>query len=414
MTFDAIVVGARCAGSPTAMLLARRGHRVLLLDRAGFPSDALSTHLIHVPGMAHLKRWGLHDAVVATGAPPHERFTMDFGAFVIDGPPPPVDGVSQPYCVRRTLLDTILVDAARDAGAEVRERSPVDGLLRAPDGRVTGVRAGGEELTARIVIGADGLHSTVAREVGAGTYAATPALTAGYYAYYRGVSGPGAEIYQLGDSSSQATSHTAAAVGSPGGARAVVVFPTNDGLACVFVACPIAQFHDFRLDVEGNYLAAIGRVPDLAARVAAGERAERIRGTADVPNFFRESAGPGWALVGDAGYHKDPCTASGITDAFACAELLAAAVDHGLTGGDLDEAVAGYVRARDERFGPALGLTCQLASMEPPPPEMAALLAAVAASPAETTRFFGMMQGSTPVPEYLSPANIGRIMSGSS
>ncbi|WP_238011113.1 NAD(P)/FAD-dependent oxidoreductase [Dactylosporangium sp. AC04546] len=395
MTFDAIVVGARCAGSPTAMLLARQGHRVLLLDRAGFPSDALSTHLIHVPGMAYLRQWGLHDAVVATGAPPHERFTMDFGAFVIDGPPPAVDGASQPYCIRRVLLDKILVDAARDAGAEVREHSTVDGLLHDADGRVTGVRVAGEELGARIVIGADGLHSTVAREVGAGTYDATPALTAGYYAYYRGVSGPGAEIYQLGD-------------------RAVVVFPTNDDLACVFVACPIAQFHDFRLDVEGNYRSAIGRVPELAARVEAGERTERIRGTADVPNFFRESAGPGWALVGDAGYHKDPCTASGITDAFTCASMLASAVDHGFASGDLDAAVAGYVKARDERFRPALALTCQLASMEPPPPEMAALLAAVAASPAETTRFLGMMQGSTPVPEYLSPANIGRILSGSS
>jgi len=398
MTFDAIVVGARVAGSPTAMLLARAGHRVLVLDRATFPSDVLSTHLLHVPAMARLRHWGLFDAVTATGAPPTERFTMDFGAFAISGPPPAVDGVAHPYCVRRTVLDRILADAARAAGAEVREGTAVEGLLRDADGRVAGVRGAGFEESARIVIGADGLRSVVAREVGAETYRDGPALTACYYTYHRGLESPGgvvtAEIYQLGD-------------------RAVVLFPTNDGLTCVFVACPTAQFHDFRADVEGNFAEAIARVPGLAARLAAGERAERIRGTADVPNFFRRSAGPGWALVGDAGYHKDPCTASGITDAFAAAELLATAVHSGLSGErDLDEAVADYARRRDERFGPALELTRQLASMEPPTPEMAALFAAVAASPEETTRFLGVMQGSTSIPEYFSPDNVARIFRG--
>jgi flavin-dependent dehydrogenase len=397
MSFDAIVVGARVAGSPTAMLLARAGHRVLVLDRATFPSDVLSTHLLHVPAMAHLRRWRLFEAVAGTGAPPHERFTMDFGAFAISGPPPAVDGVAHPYCVRRTVLDRILVDAARDAGAEVREGVTVEGLLRDGDGRVTGVHgAGGLREHARIVIGADGLRSVVARETGAETYHDAPALTVCYYAYYRGIQSPdgvvAAEIHQLGD-------------------RAVVLFPTNDGLTCVFVACPAAQFHDFRADVEGNYLEAIGRVPPLAARIAAGERVERIRGTADVPNFFRRSAGPGWALVGDAGYHKDPCTASGITDAFVCAQLLADAVHSGLSGErDLDAAVADYAARRDERFLPALRLTCQLASMEPPTPQMAALFAAIAASPAETSRFLGVMQGSAPIEEFFSPDNVARIM----
>src|SRR3954470_7426460 len=127
MTFDAIVVGARVAGSPTAMLLARQGHRVLLVDRATFPSDTLSTHLLHVPAMALLRRWGLGDAVTGSGAPPHEGFTMDFGPFAITGAPPAVDGARHPYCVRRTVLDKILVDAAADAGAEVRPGFTVDG-----------------------------------------------------------------------------------------------------------------------------------------------------------------------------------------------------------------------------------------------------------------------------------------------
>ncbi|WP_432988883.1 NAD(P)/FAD-dependent oxidoreductase [Dactylosporangium sp. CA-233914] len=397
LSFDAIVVGARVAGSPTAMLLARAGHRVLVLDRATFPSDVLSTHLLHVPAMAHLKRWGLHDAVAGAGAPPHERFTMDFGPFAVQGRPPAVDGAGHPYCVRRTVLDRILVEAAREAGAEVREGVTVEGLLRDDDGRVAGVRGEDFEERAAIVVGADGLRSIVAREAGAEAYHDTPARTACYYTYYRGVAAPdgviGAEIYQLGD-------------------RAVVLFPTNDDTTCVFVACPIAQFHGFRTDVEANYLEAISRVPHVAARIAAAERVERIRGTADVPNFFRRSAGPGWALVGDAGYHKDPCMASGITDAFTCAQLLADAIHSGLTGErDLDAAVRSYVDERDTRFLPALQLTCQLASMEPPPPDQAALFATIAASPEETTRFLGVLQGSASIPEFFSPANIGRIMS---
>ncbi len=392
MDFDVIVVGARVAGSPTAMLLARQGHRVLLLDRATFPSDVLSTHLLHVPAMALLRQWGLYDQVTATGAPPLDGFTMDFGPFAISGPPPAVDGAAHPFCVRRTVLDKILLDAAAAAGATVRESSTVLGLLRDESGRVTGVRGAGFEASAALVVGADGLHSVVAREAGAELYDATPSATACYYTYYRGVSGPGAEIYQLGD-------------------RAVVVFPTNDDLACVFVACPAAGFHDFRADIEGNFLAAVARVPGLADRVAAGERVERFRGTADVPNFFRTSHGPGWALVGDAGYHKDPCTASGITDAFVSAAMLAEAIHAGLPSpSTLDEALAGYQRRRDERFLPALQLTRDLAAMQPPAPEMAALFATIAASPAESTRFFGAMQGSTPLPEYFSPDNIARIM----
>src|SRR4051812_38860625 len=139
MSFDAIVVGARVAGAPTAMLLARAGRRVLLLDRATFPSDVTSTHLIHVPGMAYLRRWGLHDAVANAGAPPLRRFSMDFGAFTISAPPPAHDGAAHPYCVRRTVLDAILLDAARAAGVVVREGTAVEGLLHAA-GRVTGVR----------------------------------------------------------------------------------------------------------------------------------------------------------------------------------------------------------------------------------------------------------------------------------
>ncbi|HSD78215.1 MAG TPA: FAD-dependent monooxygenase, partial [Solirubrobacteraceae bacterium] len=104
-SYDAIVVGARCAGSPTAMLLARRGYRVLLVDRAAFPSDTMSTHLVHPPGVAALARWGLLDRLAATGCPPVERYSFDFGPVTIAGSPRPIDGIAHAYCPRRTILD---------------------------------------------------------------------------------------------------------------------------------------------------------------------------------------------------------------------------------------------------------------------------------------------------------------------
>src|SRR4051812_10576510 len=169
MNYDVIVIGARAAGSPVAMLLARRGYDVLLVDRAHFPSDTLSTHVIHAPGVAALQRWGLLDRVTATGCPPLTGYRFDFGAFNISGTTKPVDGVDVAYAPRRTVLDTILVDAAREAGVEVREGYNVDEVV-VEDGTVVGIRSGDREDRARIVIGADGRNSRVAGTVGAEEY----------------------------------------------------------------------------------------------------------------------------------------------------------------------------------------------------------------------------------------------------
>src|SRR5262249_45648172 len=182
--YDAIVVGARCAGAPTAMLLARRGWRVLLVDRASFPSDTVSTHLMHAPAVAALARWGLLDRVVASGCPPIRNYSFDFGPITISGSPRPVDGISTAYAPRRTVLGKILVDAAAEAGAEVRERYTVDEIL-IEDGIVIGIRGrseGGKPTAerARVVIGADGRNSQVARAVGAAEYGAKPMLQWSY------------------------------------------------------------------------------------------------------------------------------------------------------------------------------------------------------------------------------------------
>src|SRR5688572_10581126 len=187
--YDAIVVGARCAGSPTAMLLARKGYRVLLVDRATFPSDTVSTHLIHHPGVASLNRWGLLDRVVATGCPPIHTYAFDFGPFTISGVPG-IDEAPVAYAPRRTVLDEILVDAASEAGAEVREGFSVEEVL-ADHGRVIGIRGHTKEGTsvtehAQVVVGADGRHSLVAEAVAAEQYEEKPRLQGSYYAYWSG------------------------------------------------------------------------------------------------------------------------------------------------------------------------------------------------------------------------------------
>ena len=308
--FDAIVVGARCAGAPTAMLLARAGHRVLLLDRATFPSDTLSTHVIHQPGVAALARWGLLDTLRASGCPPLDRARYEVADIRLDGCARGVAGSAPAYAPRRHVLDTILVEAATAAGAELREGCRVTGLLHDDTGRVAGVAGshGGRRFSARarLVIGADGMRSTVARLVRAPYTVRDPRLTCAYYSYWADVPAD-LELYE-----------------QTGGWVAAV--PTHDDATLVLAYFPQSRFDEVRTDAARAHLDQVRTTaPALYDRLRRKEQVERLRGTGDQQNFFRQAAGPGWALVGDAGHHKDSITARGISDAFFQAETLGTA-----------------------------------------------------------------------------------------
>lgn len=393
--YDAIIVGARCAGAPTAMLLAQKGYRVLVVDRATFPSDTVSTHMIHAPGVAALGRWGLLDRVTASGCPPIHSYSFDFGPLTITGRPHPIDGVATGYAPRRTVLDTILVDGAAEAGAEVREGFTLDDLLF-EDEAVVGIRGHSErgapiEERARVVIGADGRNSQVAKAVRPTQYHEKPMLQWAYYTYWSGLPVDGFQVVVRPD-------------------RGWGAFETNDGLTLLVIGWPYAEASAYKADVEANYLKTLELSPDFAERVRAATREERFVGAA-VPNYFRQPYGPGWVLVGDAGYNRDPITAQGISDAFRDAEQVAAALEQTFDGrAPFNEAMAAYQQARDEQVLPIYEFTAQLATLETPPVEMQQLLGAMHGNQAAMDGFASVSAGTLSPAQFFDPANVGAIM----
>jgi 2-polyprenyl-6-methoxyphenol hydroxylase-like FAD-dependent oxidoreductase len=399
-TFDAIIVGARCAGSPVAIALARKGHRILLVDRATFPSDTISTHILHPRAVGALDRLGLLDRLVATGCPPVDTYAYEFGAddfgpLTIDGAP----GTAKSrlaYCPRRTVLDKLLVNAAAEAGAEVREGFTVDEVL-IEDGRATGIKGrdkGGSSVTerARVVVGADGWHSIVAKAVKPEQYNEKPALMAGYYTYWSDLPMNGRfEVYIRPY-------------------RGFGAMPTNDGLTMVVVGWPCSDPNAGKDALEDAYLKTIALVPSFAERLRGAKRQARIAG-ATVPNYFRKPYGAGWALVGDAGYLKDPVTAQGINDAFRDAERCAAALDEWLAGRrSFDNAMGGYRRVRDEHVLPMYEFTCQLAMLEPPPPEMRGLLQTIHGNRKAMDAFVRMNAGTISPAEFFAPGAVDAML----
>lgn len=394
--WDVIVVGARCAGSPIGMLLARRGYRVLMLDRDPLPSDMVaSTHLIHQRGVACLARWGLRDDVAAMQRHPIEGCRFDFGAITLSGNPPAVGGEASAFAPRRRLLDAALIRAAKSSGAEIRDRHRVDDLV-VEDDRVTGVSgvsAGGTGFReqARLVIGADGPSSRVAKAAGAEEYDVVPALQTTGWIYWD-VPLDHFELHQRDY-------------------EAVYAFPSSNG-TLIGANWAMERFKSVRGNVEAAYFDLLrGAAPELVEMVGGAKRADDRLYLGSTRSFFRKAHGPGWVLLGDARCKKDPCTAQGITDAFCDAEALAEAVEQSFGGTKpLDAALAEYERERVAWDRPFYAFTCELAKFEPLPPAMVALFSALQGNQEATDRFIGVLTEATSPAAFFAPENMQQIM----
>ena len=373
--YDAVIIGARCAGSATALLLARSGAKVLVVDRQAYGSDTLSTHALMRGAVLQLSRWGLVPELVAAETPPISATTFHYGTEAVRVTIKRQHGVECLYAPRRTVLDRLLVDAARKAGAEVRHGVVLSELLFAPNGRVIGAilkNADGSNMTVRsnIVIGADGRQSTVARLVGAAAYVVGPNASGTVFGYVENLARDGVHWYFANN-------------------FAAGVIPTNSG-HCVFSAVPAQQFSaTFRGDIRAGYLRALeASSPGLRADVERGTLIGHLRGFGGAPSYLRQCHGAGWALVGDAGYFKDSLTAHGITDALRDAALLSRAV---LTGST--QALEVYQHERDALSLPLLRATDAIASFAWDFDEIKRLHANLsAAMKAETNYLAGLSQ----------------------
>jgi 2-polyprenyl-6-methoxyphenol hydroxylase-like FAD-dependent oxidoreductase len=349
-TFDVIVVGARCAGSPLATLLARQGLDVAVLERAAFPRDTLSSHVFQAPGINLLERLGVLERVQDTGARCIRRVDFRQNDFATRTPFPMRPGDAGGYMsVRRFLLDPILADAAAEAGAEVLMATNVTGLV-SRGGRVRGVRAtvGGvqRELSARVVVGADGRNSTVAKLVGARKYHVVPSSRFLYWGFFDAVD-PDDEpeiVFHHWDG------------------RAVIACPADSGLYQVILVPDSRFLPEFRADLERAFIEHARACPPVAERLDGATRVGKLFGILRFESFFRESAGHGWALVGDAGQFKDPTPGQGMTDAFRQAAALAPVITDAIGGSDaeLDDALEGWARWRDRDAFEHHWLACDL------------------------------------------------------
>ncbi len=355
---DVIVVGARAAGAATAMLLAREGLRVLLLDRGPFGSDTLSTHALMRGGVLQLSRWGLLDQIIAANTPPVTRTTFRYGAESVVITIKPSYGVDALYAPRRTILDPVLVHAAVDAGVEVYHSTSVTDLTRR-HGRVVGVHATTSdgrsvELGAPIVIGADGIRSTVAKCAGAAFARVGQHACATTYGYWDDLATDGYEWNFRPNACSG-------------------VIPTNGGKTCVFASASPKRIARGGVAVLSDVVAE--GTPELAERLRRASPPPGTRTWPGQPGYIRRCHGPGWALVGDAGYFKDPISAHGLTDALRDAELLARAVSGGLRDdGSLDDALENYQTERDRLSIPLFDIVDHISSQQWDDTEIADLL----------------------------------------
>lgn len=399
-TYDAVVVGGRVAGASTAMLLARAGARVLLLERAAYGSDTLSTHGLMRAGVLQLSRWGLLDQVVAAGTPPVTRTLFHYpGSRPVRISIRTTPGVPALFAPRRHVLDRVLVDAAVEAGAEVRHGVTVTDVLTDAGGRVAGVRgvdAANASFTAyaRSTIGADGIRSTVASAVGAPVERLSASGGAVLYRYFDGFPTEGYEW-------------------AYGSATAAGLIPTNDEQTCVFVGTTPERLRLARRkgsEVAFTELFAQA-APRLRSRMATATPAGRLHGWSGQRGHLRRSHGPGWALVGDAGYFRDPITTHGMTDALRDAELLTDALLSSWAG-EAPEAVAlaAYQARRDALSVQLFEVSDRIAGYDWAPHEIQQLLRQVSSAMSDEVGHLQSLPPRPPRPRPVAPTLSGLVV----
>ena len=396
---DVVVVGARCAGSAAAVAFARAGRRVVVLDSAHFPSDTLSTHLLWPAGIAEVATLGALERVRELGAPPLRVAFAAGAGQVVRAPFTTVEGIDYAMCVRRTGFDAALVATARAAGATVHESLRVTELIR-DGGRVAGVRAvdragAAHEVRARLVVGADGRRSTVARLAGAlDPYRAKPSGRACLFAYWRDNRPEWRDI----------------AAQWREGALLGTAFPCEGGAVLSLIQPPVRRGPRTVRDTERRYRDMVAAIPDLAARLDGCELLGRVRSATDIVSYFRHSSGPGWALAGDAGHFKDPVTAQGMRDAMRYGRLLGEYAAPALDDAHLlDRALLRWERKREHECLPMYQWTNRLARGTEMTPLEEQMYRAGATDPHLAALALDVMTRARTPDELLTPARAARF-----
>ena len=401
--FDVVIVGARCAGSPLAALLARLGVKVALVDRATFPRDTLSTHIFETDALAFLDRLGVADQLRATGAPFIFKSDVRTDGFrsLVDWPQRQGD-IGALASIRRFVLDPILASAAEDSGAQVRMATTVTGLVQ-DSGRVVGVRTShnGTEtvLRARLVVGADGRNSTIADLVGARKYNLVANERFAYWAFFEGAN--------MGPEPTHVFHRWAE--------RFMIASPCDSGLYQALVIPDMGELSRFRADLDHNFMEYALSCEPVANALAGAKRVGKYFGMLRWVGFFREPCGPGWVLVGDSGHFKDPSPGRGIADAFGQVDALVPAIVDGLNGagGGLDARVARWGRWRDHEFAEHYWLASDLGRAGPAPTVLPQMIRDLHAK-GQLGRFLDLFTHREKPSRVLTPARLvgsaGRLM----
>lgn len=391
--FDVVIVGARCAGAPLAADLAARGMTVALVERARFPSEVPSTHMIHPCGVARLARLGLMDALLATGAPPLLRGSFHVDDVRLSGRPEVVASFEAPWlCIRRHVLDPILAQAAEEAGAHVLTETTVKALVE-EDGVVRGVETDKGIMRAALVVGADGSHSTVARLTGAGEYHVTAPGRLFLWGYFEGAEAPAgyATLGRVGD-------------------LGFLAMPTDAGLFMAGVAYSMSERERRLADTERALGGGLARIDEVTGFLSDAKRVGPVRVMARWNGYFRESAGPGWALVGDAGHFKDPTPAQGISDALRQGEKLAHAIEAGLGAGQLDHRLREWWLWRDDDAWDMYWFATDFGAAGATPGIAAAMMRDLGSEPDGPGRFLKVLNHDIAPSEVFGPRRLVRAL----